>query len=270
MLASPFSPPISYTTRYLCCEEVAAVVSVPSRLTGDQWDVLLSAFRERAVADAEQRRHAHVWNLEIDSQRSHAGVFWHEELASSQGSSYLLMPLAECSDEALDTCELHIRREGDVVRVQSLRPTQFIHEEAARLVARALLPAIPPVPSLKKEERERENVALPHQRGAQRLFAAHYPTGIVYADTWIDVSNDYKGLGYLNYEGLYFDWYKGAATAPKELLAEVVSHVEGIRARLGEDYPIAGNMSVVLGGRYILPSPSILNVAAQAVPAKVR
>lgn len=268
MLASPFSPQMSYTSRYLCCEDVAAVVSVPSRLTSDQWDALLSAFRERAVADEEQRSSVHVWNLEIDARRSHAGVFWHEELASSQGSSYLLMPLAECSDEALDACERHIRREGDVVRVQSLRPTQFIHEEAARIVARALLPAIPPVP--KKGERLNERPTPAHERAKNRLFVANYPTGLVYTDSWVDVSSDYKGLGYLNYEGLYFDWYQGAATAPKELLAEVVADVERMRAKIGEEYAVGGNMSVVLGGRLIPPPPAILGAGAKAVPARVR
>lgn len=251
------TPTECYDTCYLFCEGYAAVVSIPEHLSTDQWDALITAFRERAVPDAEEHRFAHVWVMEMNERRSHAGVFWDEELANSQGSSYVLMALADSTDEALSACENHIKKEGDVVRIQTLRPQHFIHEEAARMVARVMLPEIPPVPVVARDKLPRER-AFP-ERGGNRLFVGLFPTGFVYVDRWVDASGDYKKLGYLNYAELDFQWEKGASTAPQELLDEVVCEVENTRARLGESQVVAGNMSVILGSGRRLPTPAVLN-----------
>lgn len=75
------------------------------------------------------------------------------------------------------------------------------------------------------------------------LFIGCYPTGLVYADTSNEVDGDYKRIAYLNYRTLELE----IDDAKSPLLPLVMADAERMKAKRGERYQIAGNMSVILG-----------------------
>lgn len=80
---------------------------------------------------------------------------------------------------------------------------------------------------------------------ADRLFVGCYPTGFVYADKSRERNGDYWRLGYQSYRTLCLEL---DADCPAEMRPLVEAHAAQMQARRGEQYRIAGNMTVVLGG----------------------
>lgn len=82
-----------------------------------------------------------------------------------------------------------------------------------------------------------------------RMFAGVYPAGIVYADTWREARGDYMELGFLPYKSLEFVAWEGWRSAPEWLRAMVRAHVEGMRAKRGEYFPLStvGRMNLERG-----------------------
>jgi hypothetical protein len=77
-----------------------------------------------------------------------------------------------------------------------------------------------------------------------RVFIGCYPCGLVYADTQIEVHGDYKRIAFLSYSTLKLE-----VDDPKSpVLWVVLEDAAKMQARKGESFPIAGNMSVTLGG----------------------
>jgi hypothetical protein len=81
-----------------------------------------------------------------------------------------------------------------------------------------------------------------------RLFVGTFPTGLVYADRWVEEHGDYRRLAYLNYRTLELDIER---SVPAELKKRIVSDAEGIRAMAGTGYAVAGNQYVVLGSAHM-------------------
>ena len=128
-------PPDATRPYRLFCNGLAATVFVPRDFSADQWESLRLRFLDMAVSDPDEGEWAHVWNLPLLSDRIHAGVPWHEELAGPDGMSYVLLPSGYVGDAAIHACEEFIRRTGDVVRLRVLRPERELGPtEAVNLV----------------------------------------------------------------------------------------------------------------------------------------
>lgn len=91
----------------------------------------------------------------------------------------------------------------------------------------------------------------------ERLFIGCYPTGLVYADKGIEVAGDYKRIAYLNYATLVLD----VDDLKSVLLPAIREDAARMQAQRGEQFPIAGNMSVTLGVRS-LTLDTVLTVEA--------
>ena len=79
--------------------------------------------------------------------------------------------------------------------------------------------------------------------GEQRLFIGKYPCGLVYADRDKEVQGDYKRIAFLSYSKLELE----IDDKRSPLLAEVKAHAATVQAKRGQEYSIAGNMSIILG-----------------------
>lgn len=77
-----------------------------------------------------------------------------------------------------------------------------------------------------------------------RLFVGCYPTGWVFADKRREVQNDYARCGYQSYKTLDL---KLEPDCPPDLRVEIEAIAERHRARRGQRYSVAGNLSVILG-----------------------
>lgn len=80
----------------------------------------------------------------------------------------------------------------------------------------------------------------------ERIFCGCFTTGLVWADKKVERHGDYKRLAYMNYGTLLLEVEKDC---PKKLRAEIEADAARIQAKRGEAYPVAGNMTVILGGR---------------------
>lgn len=79
----------------------------------------------------------------------------------------------------------------------------------------------------------------------ERLFIGCFPTGLVYCDKSIEEHGDYKKIAYLNYNTLELEIY-----SPKSpLLPAIKRDAIAMQHMRGKPFPIAGNMTVILGGR---------------------
>lgn len=97
----------------------AAIIEVPKGFTSEGYGALQRFFAQRfnglnKYADMEK-----LW-----SHCQHAGVFYSEELASSQGAAFQVYQFPTTPISAVADCCKHIRRSFDVV---SLRVLKFIH-----------------------------------------------------------------------------------------------------------------------------------------------
>jgi hypothetical protein len=84
--------------------------------------------------------------------------------------------------------------------------------------------------------------------GKPRLFIAPYSEGFVYCDRYREKAGDYLSLAFLSYRRLELEWYKDIGKVTEELRQEIEAHAASIQARRGEDYQIAGNVTITLGG----------------------
>ena len=130
--------PVKLSPYYFCCEKVAAIVMIPAGLSSEGWGRVQKACMDIAVP-VEKQRFAHVECYRLYSDRQHAGVFWDEELANSNGASFLLLPMSDATPEAIKTCKAHIRATQDVVRLRTLRPTRWIGVEMAEVMRKEQL-----------------------------------------------------------------------------------------------------------------------------------
>lgn len=79
-----------------------------------------------------------------------------------------------------------------------------------------------------------------------RVFVGVFPTGIVYADRFVERDGDYRRLAFLPFSTLAIEV---ARDCPPALRAEIEADAARIQARRGEEYPIsASGQTIVLGG----------------------
>jgi CO dehydrogenase/acetyl-CoA synthase beta subunit len=72
-----------------------------------------------------------------------------------------------------------------------------------------------------------------------------YPTGIVYADRFVEEGGDYKRLAFLPYATLQLDVRK---SCPQDLRKQIEEDASKIQARRGERFEVStAGQSVVLG-----------------------
>jgi len=79
-----------------------------------------------------------------------------------------------------------------------------------------------------------------------RLFCGCYPGGLVWADRDRLVGGDYRRLAFMSYETLELQL---EGRVPEALRARIVADAAEIQAKRGQSFQIAGNMSVILGGK---------------------
>lgn len=78
-----------------------------------------------------------------------------------------------------------------------------------------------------------------------RLFIGCYPAGLVYADRFVEERGDYKTLAFLSYSTLELEWR--AKSIPADLRERIEQDAISMQSMRGQQYSIAGNMSVTLG-----------------------
>lgn len=76
-----------------------------------------------------------------------------------------------------------------------------------------------------------------------RLFIGLFPTGVVYCDRSIEEHGDFQKVAYLNYRTLVLEVYKPGSP----LITAIDEDAARMRLRKGEQFRIAGNMTVQLG-----------------------
>ena len=77
-----------------------------------------------------------------------------------------------------------------------------------------------------------------------RLFCGCFPTGWSWCDMAIEENGDYKKIAYMSYRKLELEVY--APNSP--LLPLIRKDAAELQAKRGQEYAIAGNMVVTLGG----------------------
>jgi hypothetical protein len=96
-----------------------STIDVPSSL--DDFSELARRFADLAGSADRYARMHRLWDF------CHAfGVYWHEELVSSEGCSFVLLATPETPEADLQACETMIRKDRDVVWLRIVRFRRFI------------------------------------------------------------------------------------------------------------------------------------------------
>ena len=78
----------------------------------------------------------------------------------------------------------------------------------------------------------------------ESLFCGLFPTGWSWCDTAIEENGDYKQIAYMSYRKLELEVY--VPSSP--LLPLIRKDAAELQAKRGQEYAIAGNMVITLGG----------------------
>lgn len=98
----------------------------------------------------------------------------------------------------------------------------------------------------------------------ERLFIAHFPAGIGYADMARERNGDYVQLAFLSYSTLVLEM---KPRCPPELAELIRNHAATLQSRAGEKYVISGcGQTVLLGERLRGLSPGSSETPIVATP----
>jgi hypothetical protein len=121
-------------TKYIIFEgDAYSILNIPDLFNSGDFGVLQKRFAEivGVVSEFGYATMFRLWEFYCAF-----GVYWHEELASIHGCSFLLFATPETPEADLHACEEKIRKDRDVVRLRIVRLRRFI--EPAELLPEAV------------------------------------------------------------------------------------------------------------------------------------
>jgi hypothetical protein len=118
-------------SRYLfLCDDVGAIVEVPSNFTSEEWGECQTAFARAAGKRNPERAHVACPTLWED-QKYH-GVYYSWELAGPHGGSYQLYHLPDTPAAAVAECKRTVKNRFDVVHLSVYRVNRLIDFTVSR------------------------------------------------------------------------------------------------------------------------------------------
>lgn len=105
----------------------AAKVEIPTDFSSDDWSRMAEHFTRTAHPRCGKDWLDHYLGSYMLREEWRTGnVYWDEELASRDGMSFLILPMPEATPEETRALRARLRRDRDVVRIQTAQIHHWI------------------------------------------------------------------------------------------------------------------------------------------------